>query len=94
MGAWRLRDLPARVLIALVQGYRLFFKAWVGNACRFEPSCSAYALLALERHGAFRGSVLTGRRLLRCHPYCQGGHDPVPETTTNPAAGLFTRLLP
>jgi putative membrane protein insertion efficiency factor len=89
-----LKNLPKRGLIALVQGYRLFFKAWVGSACRFEPSCSMYALLALERHGAARGSWLTGKRLLRCHPYCQGGHDPVPESLTNPAAGLFTRLLP
>lgn len=80
--------------MALVQVYRLLFKAWIGSACRFEPSCSAYALQALERHGAARGSWLSAKRLLRCHPYCQGGCDPVPETPTNPAAGLFTRLLP
>lgn len=90
----RLARLPQRLLIGLVQAYRLLLKAWVGSACRFEPSCSAYALQALERHGAARGSLLTARRLLRCHPYCQGGHDPVPETSTTPAAGLFTRLLP
>ncbi len=89
-----LKTWPAHALMGLVKGYRLFLKAWIGNACRFEPSCSAYALVALERHGALRGSLLTGGRLLRCHPYCQGGHDPVPETITNPAAGLFTRLLP
>lgn len=89
-----LLDLPRRVLMTLVQFYRLFFKAWIGSACRFEPSCSAYALQALERHGAARGSWLSARRLLRCHPYCQGGCDPVPETFTHPAAGLFTRLLP
>jgi len=86
--------LPQRTLIGLVQAYRLLLKAWIGNACRFEPSCSAYALLALERHGAAKGSLLTAKRLLRCHPYCQGGHDPVPETSTTPAAGLLTRLLP
>lgn len=70
--------LPQRVLIALVQGYRLFFKAWLGNSCRFEPSCSAYALQALERHGALIGGTLSAGRLLRCHPWCAGGCDPVP----------------
>lgn len=89
-----LQDAPQRALMALVHIYRLLFKAWIGNACRFEPSCSAYALQALERHGAAKGAWLSGARLLRCHPYCQGGCDPVPETFTNPAAGLFTRLLP
>lgn len=89
-----IQDVPKRALMALVQIYRLLFKAWIGSSCRFEPSCSAYALQALERHGAAKGAWLTGGRLLRCHPYCQGGCDPVPETFTNPAAGLFTRLLP
>mgnify|MGYP000081200245 CR=1 FL=1 len=80
----------SKLLIGLVQAYRLFFKAWVGNACRFEPSCSSYALQALERHGAARGAGLTGRRLLRCHPWCAGGLDPVPGVVP---PGLFTRLL-
>lgn len=80
--------LPRRMLAALVHVYRLFFKAWVGSACRFEPTCSAYALQALQRHGAVRGGWLTGRRLLRCHPYCAGGCDPVPP----PTEGLFSRL--
>jgi uncharacterized protein len=65
-------------LIGLVQGYRLFFKVWLGNRCRFEPTCSAYALQALRQHGAGAGAVLTTRRVLRCHPWCEGGHDPVP----------------
>jgi putative membrane protein insertion efficiency factor len=89
------------LLIALVCGYRLFFKAWLGNACRFEPSCSAYALLALQRHGAARGCGLTAWRLLRCHPGCAGGHDPVPQLASetrlprdsDAQPGLFTRLF-
>ena len=81
-------------LIGLVRLYRLLLSPWLGSACRFSPSCSVYAIEALERHGAAKGSLLTAGRLLRCHPYCQGGHDPVPETFTSPAAGLFTRLLP
>jgi uncharacterized protein len=93
--AWpKVQHIPRRTLMVLVQAYRLLFKAWLGSACRFEPTCSAYALQALARHGAAKGVVLTGKRLLRCHPYCQGGHDPVPERTPTPATGLFTRLLP
>jgi putative membrane protein insertion efficiency factor len=68
-----------RLLMALVRGYRLVLSPWLGSACRFTPTCSAYSLEALERHGAAVGSYLTLRRLARCHPWCDGGHDPVPE---------------
>ncbi len=86
--------LPRRLLMAVVHAYRLLLKPWIGNACRFEPTCSAYALQALERHGAAKGTLLAGGRLLRCHPWCAGGCDPVPDRFPNPAAGLFTRFLP
>jgi len=79
---------PQRVLIAAVQGYRLLLKPWLGNACRFEPTCSAYALQALQRHGALAGSALAAGRLLRCQPWCAGGCDPVPDRPPR----LFTRL--
>jgi len=65
-------------LIALVKGYRLLLSPWLGSACRFTPTCSAYSLEALQRHGAAGGSYLTLARLVRCHPWCAGGHDPVP----------------
>jgi uncharacterized protein len=74
----RLFHLPQRLLMALVRGYRLLLSPWLGSACRFEPTCSAYALGALERHGACAGSYLALHRLGRCHPWCAGGHDPVP----------------
>lgn len=84
------------LLIGLVKGYRLLLSPWLGQACRFEPTCSAYAIEALERHGAAAGSYLTLRRLARCQPWCQGGHDPVPPTK-EPAArdsrALFSSLL-
>ena len=67
------------LLILLVRGYRLLLKPWLGNACRFEPTCSAYALQALQQHGAVAGSALAAGRLLRCHPWCPGGCDPVPQ---------------
>ena len=82
-------DLPRRFLIALVRGYRLFLSPWLGSSCRFEPTCSAYALQALERHGAAVGTLLTVGRLARCHPWCAGGLDPVPHN----APRLFSRLL-
>lgn len=81
--------LPRRLLIGLVQGYRYLLKPWLGNVCRFEPSCSAYALQALQQHGAAAGSYLMAARILRCHPWCDGGCDPVPATPPP----LFTRLL-
>jgi putative membrane protein insertion efficiency factor len=91
--AARLLRLPKSVLVGAVHGYRLLLKPWIGNTCRFEPSCSAYALQALQQHGALRGSALTGWRLLRCQPWCQGGCDPVPHNPAAPLQGLFSRLL-
>jgi putative membrane protein insertion efficiency factor len=70
--------LVQRALIALVRAYRLLLSPWLGSACRFEPTCSLYALDALQRHGAAAGSYLAVARLLRCHPWCAGGCDPVP----------------
>lgn len=81
--------MPKDFLIWVVRTYRLLFKAWIGAACRFEPSCSAYALQALQIHGAAAGAYLAVARLLRCHPWCAGGCDPVPEIKPR----LFTRLL-
>jgi putative membrane protein insertion efficiency factor len=88
---------PRRLLMGAVHGYRLLLRPWVGNRCRFEPTCSAYALQALQRHGAWRGTALAGWRVLRCQPWCQGGCDPVPDTPSlrfPTAAGRFTRLGP
>ena len=74
----RLLDMPRQTLLLLVRAYRLLLSPSLGSACRFEPTCSAYAMQSLERHGAMGGSYLTLRRLVRCHPWCDGGHDPVP----------------
>lgn len=73
-----LGTLLAWPLLALVWLYRLLVSPWLGNNCRFEPSCSQYALEALREHGAFRGTWLTVKRIGRCHPWGGSGYDPVP----------------
>jgi uncharacterized protein len=67
-----------QVLLLLIKCYQLCFSPFFGGQCRFYPSCSAYAVEAIDTHGALRGSWLAMRRLLRCHPWHPGGVDPVP----------------
>ncbi|MEX0734788.1 MAG: membrane protein insertion efficiency factor YidD [Steroidobacteraceae bacterium] len=68
-----------RLLQLPIHLYRWFLSPFLGSNCRFQPSCSAYALEAIERHGAWRGSGLAMKRICRCHPWGGAGHDPVPE---------------
>ena len=70
--------IAARALLLLVDAYRLTLSPLLGGHCRFVPSCSVYAQEAVRRHGAWRGSGLAARRLLRCHPFHPAGPDPVP----------------
>jgi len=70
--------MTAKVLVALIRLYQLMLSPLFGGACRFLPSCSAYAIEAIQVHGALRGSVLAARRLSRCHPLGRSGVDPVP----------------
>ena len=90
----RVSQLPQRVLLALLRGYRLLLSPWLGNACRFEPTCSRYAIEAIERHGAAAGSYLMAARLLRCNPWCDGGCDPVPEQPPRLFTFLSHKTLP
>jgi hypothetical protein len=97
---WR---LPRTVLIGLVRGYRLLLSPWVGQSCRFAPTCSVYAIRALDKHGALVGAGLAGWRILRCNPWCHGGCDEVPDNmpwgraqatpSSHRATGLFSGLL-
>lgn len=67
-----------KALIALVRAYQVTLSPMLGGACRFEPSCSAYMIEALEVHGPVKGTLLGLKRLLRCHPFGDYGYDPVP----------------
>lgn len=75
--AHELTRVPRRLVGGVIKAYRLL-AAPFPSSCRYTPSCSAYALQALERYGALRGTWLGARRILRCHPFRPGGHDPVP----------------
>ena len=65
-------------LLLLLRGYKRFISPLLPPACRFEPTCSVYAMAAISKHGALKGSWLAFRRLMRCHPFHPGGFDPVP----------------
>lgn len=74
-------NIAQRALIALIRFYRFFLSPFMGNQCRFTPTCSHYAREAVETHGALKGSWLAVRRIGRCHPWHAGGCDPVPPKT-------------
>ena len=84
-----MKDNPTPLLawpfIALIWVYRVTLSPLIGGHCRFEPTCSRYGLDAYRRYGACRGTLLTTRRILRCHPFSAGGYDPVPILTDTSA---------
>ena len=71
-----------KILKFFIKIYRKLISPLLPNACRFTPTCSEYALEALDKHGALKGSILSVWRVLRCNPFCKGGYDPVPEKFT------------
>ncbi|MGH9513472.1 MAG: membrane protein insertion efficiency factor YidD [Terriglobales bacterium] len=72
-----MRQLPGKIVIQLLRGYKFAISPWLGTACRFQPTCSEYAIEAVELHGLIRGCLLATGRLLRCRPFGAGGYDPV-----------------
>ena len=71
-----------KILISLIKGYHKYISPALPGACRFYPTCSMYAVEAIEKFGVVRGSLLSMWRILRCNPFCRGGYDPVPEKFT------------
>jgi len=71
-------ELVGKLLQLMIRAYQLLLSPFLGNHCRFTPSCSHYAAEAIGKHGTLRGSWLAIKRISRCHPFCEGGHDPVP----------------
>jgi len=72
------RSLAARLALALLRGYKTAISPYFRGSCRFLPTCADYAMIAIARHGFLYGGWLGARRLVRCHPLCAAGHDPVP----------------
>ena len=70
--------VTARLLLAMIRGYRYALSPWWGTQCRFTPTCSQYAIDAIAAHGALHGSWIALKRLARCHPWHRGGFDPAP----------------
>lgn len=71
-------NIMARLLIWVIKAYQALLSPFFGQQCRFDPTCSHYGLEAIHKHGALLGAYYTVRRLLRCHPWHAGGHDPIP----------------
>ena len=78
------------LLMGLIRGYRVVLSPWLPPACRFQPTCSQYALEAVDRFGALQGSWLAARRICRCHPFHPGGYDPVPQRSQPQSADRET----
>ncbi|MFL0797711.1 MAG: membrane protein insertion efficiency factor YidD [Cellvibrionaceae bacterium] len=75
-----------KIVLVILRGYQLLISPFLGNNCRFYPSCSEYSMEAIDKHGLIKGSYLTVRRLLKCHPWHSGGCDPVPPHNTDTKA--------
>ena len=73
-----IRSIPKRIMLGMIRFYRRFISPMFQPCCRFTPTCSAYALEAIQKYGALKGGYLAVRRILRCNPFHPGGYDPVP----------------
>jgi putative membrane protein insertion efficiency factor len=71
-------SVVARLVVLLIRGYQVTLSPLLPSACRYQPTCSRYALEAVERYGALRGTWMGAKRIARCHPFHPGGYDPVP----------------
>ena len=88
-----LRTVMRKVIIGLIRIYQLCISPLLGPSCRYYPTCSECAFDAVKIHGIFKGSFLAVHRVLRCHPVCEGGHDPVPEKKTQSSSNEQAKPL-
>ena len=88
----RIADIPKHALITLIRAYKYVVSPLLPCACRYVPTCSEYAMEAIDRHGMVVGTMMAGWRLLRCHPWARGGFDPVPLAGV-PASPQISRAL-
>lgn len=86
--AHAINRLSVQLLIAPIKCYQYLLSPWLGHHCRFQPTCSHYAIEALDHHGPYKGLALALRRLSKCHPWHHGGYDPVPD-----AGGIDTKKI-
>ena len=86
-----MKRLPVKLAIALVRAYRFAISPFLGVNCRYTPTCSAYTMVALERFGIVRGGWLGLRRVARCHPWHEGGYDPVPDDDSTSTRAVAAR---
>ena len=84
-----MKQVPKNIAVYLLRGYKFAVSPLFGNSCRYRPTCSEYAMQAIELHGAIRGGLMGVGRVLRCHPFSASGHDPVPPKNSD--AGLRLR---
>ncbi len=82
--------VAAKLLLLLIRLYQITLAPFLGGHCRYEPTCSHYAIEAIQEHGPWRGALLALKRLLRCHPFVKGGYDPVPPRASEGGAGQET----
>lgn len=80
-----------KILVLIIRGYQYLISPLLGSHCRFYPTCSSYALVAVQRYGVLRGSCLALQRLSRCHPWHTGGEDPVPDLDEDISVGFCRR---
>lgn len=73
-----MKNIVSNFLCGMIRLYQLFISPWLPKSCRYEPTCSHYAIEAIKKYGAVKGSFLSAKRILRCNPFFKGGYDPVP----------------
>ncbi|MGY8808479.1 MAG: membrane protein insertion efficiency factor YidD [Fidelibacterota bacterium] len=78
-----MQNIPSLFFVALIKGYQTFLSPLLGSNCRYQPTCSHYAIEVIKEWGSFKGSALALKRILKCHPWSESGYDPIPRKKRN-----------